>query len=118
MTELREVDSITFNKIFTLSERNIVKTSKDVTLKYDDSEYNKNYFDNISNYKPYNIFCGPNLNIPNINELSKVNICSLDFLSNLKGNHIVLDYACGIGTLIYYSTKFFKTYGFDNWSQV
>ena len=116
MTELREVDSKSFNQVFNLTERNIVKASKDKVL--NNSEYNKNYFDNVSSYKPYNIFCGQILDVPEMNELSKTNICSLDFLSNLEGNHTVLDYACGIGSFIYYSNKFFKTYGYDNWCQI
>lgn len=116
MSELKHVDSNNFNRLFSLDEREKVKNSKKKILD-DISGYNK-YFDNVSSYKPYSIFCGEILDIPKLNDISKPNICGLDFLSKLQGDHIVLDYACGIGSFLYYSNKFFTTYGYDNWNQI
>ena len=115
MSELKHVDSNNFNRLFSLDER---EKSKIVKKILDDiSGYNK-YFDNVSSYEPYSIFCGDILDIPKLNDISKPNICGLDFLSKLQGDHIVLDYACGIGSFLYYSNKFFTTYGYDNWNQI
>ena len=117
--ELRHIDSDKFNKLFKLSDREDVVSSYDKTLNTFSDKINLNYFKAPQNYSPYLMFCGEmNRDIPLLKDLSRVNMCSLDYLSTLEGEHVIVDYACGMGSFIYYANNFFKTYGFDRWAQL
>ena len=119
MTNLKQINSKNFNEIFTITERNKVVNSYKNTINLFEEKMNMNYFSSPQNYSPYKIFCGEiPFEIPLMEDMSRVNICSLDYISTLNEKHIILDYACGTGDFVYYANKFFKTYGFDRWKQI
>jgi len=116
--EIKNIDVQSFNILFSIRDRlRVCESRKNV---FNTSEkINMNYFQDPFNYPPQKTFLGElPLDIPVMKDLSKVNMCSLDFISKIKGNHVVLDYACGLGSFVYYSNIFFKTYGYDKWAQI
>ena len=89
MSNLKQINSKNFNEIFTITERNKVVNSYKNTINLFEKKINMNYFNAPQNYNPTNIFCGeiPS-EIPLMEDMSRVNICSLDYISTLNEKHI------------------------------
>jgi len=117
---IEEIDRVKFEKMFSHSERELVCSAHTLVVNEFFSTTNTNFFSDPSIYEPYlKYFDIPNFKLPVKKDLSRPAMSSLYFLNNIvKGEHRVLDYACGISGFLVYASKKFPTKGFDRWVQI
>lgn len=102
--------------------RSKIEASMLTAIKNSDHEMNTGYFLNPAGYQPYFTYLGESLDINSENhELSLVSIEILRWLweVNDKSRHRLLDFACGIPTLLLCANEMgIDSRGFDRWKQI
>ena len=119
LKSLSEISPAQFEQVVPHNERLRVAAAYDRVLQQHKDELNYNYFKAPQLYDPYTSHVGPiNQNLTLLPDLSRCNMSAVYFLNQLSGDHIVVDYACGMSGLIHYASQRFQAYGFDRWVQI
>ena len=115
----RTIAPESFRSLFVDEERERISTIFSSVIERWAETTNTNYFAAPQSYDPYERFLGnTHEGLELLPDLSRPNMSSLYFLSQLEGEHVVLDYACGVSGFLHCAQRFAPTFGFDRWVQV